>query len=205
MKKLGTTLALVGIVLLSSLIYWLVFTRPAGFLTLASRSKVYQENLYESPPGVRWLLIASFLALAGVLLLAWNPVVLYEAWGNGHNDIIMVFWVLLAAGLIAWRQLPDMRSRQRYLLASAAGGALLVLLAYWPLWQGTQVLSFTRRLDLFTTSLPAVIYQLSIPRLGETRAASLISDIALLLTFAFALWQGWRAARNPSPDFGRGE
>ena len=186
---------------------------------------------------MRWLLIASLLALAGVLLLAWNPVVLYEAWGNGHNDIIMVLWVLLAvwamlekryplvvlalvmgalvkfipvlllpaAVLIAWRQLPDMRSRLRYLLASAAGGALLVLLAYWPLWQGPQVLSFTRRLDLFTTSLPAVIYQLSIPRLGEARAASLISDIALILTFAFVLWQGWRASCNPSPDFGIGE
>ena len=182
-------------------------------------------------------MIASLLALAGVLLLAWNPVVLYEAWGNGHNDIIMVLWVLLAvwamlekryplvvlalvmgalvkfipvlllpaAVLIAWRQLPDMRSRLRYLLASADGGALLVLLAYWPLWQGPQVLSFTRRLDLFTTSLPAVIYQLSIPRLGEARAASLISDIALILTFAFVLWQGWRASCNPSPDFGIGE
>jgi hypothetical protein len=36
-------------------------------------------------------------ALAGTLLLAWNPVVLYETWGNGHNDMAMVFWVLLAA------------------------------------------------------------------------------------------------------------
>jgi len=45
MKKLGTTLMLVGIVLLSGLIYWLVFTRPAGFLTLAGRSKVYQDYL----------------------------------------------------------------------------------------------------------------------------------------------------------------
>jgi hypothetical protein len=35
-------------------------------------------------------------ALAGTLLLAWNPVVLYETWGNGHNDMAMVFWVLLA-------------------------------------------------------------------------------------------------------------
>ena len=149
MKKFGKTYLLVGIVLLSGLIYWLVFTRPAGFLTLAGRSKVYQDYLYESPPGVRWLLIASLLALAGVLLL--------------------------------------------------------VLLPYWPLWQGPQVPSFTRRLDLFTTSLPAVIYQLSIPRLGEARAASLISDIALILTFAFVLWQGWRASCNPSPDFGIGE
>jgi len=36
-------------------------------------------------------------ALAGVLLLGWNPVVLYETSGNGHNDIVMVFWILAAA------------------------------------------------------------------------------------------------------------
>ena len=27
----------------------------------------------------------------------WNPVVLYETWGNGHNDIAMIFWVLVTA------------------------------------------------------------------------------------------------------------
>lgn len=36
-------------------------------------------------------------ALAGTLLLAWNPVVLYETWGNGHNDMAMVFWIVAAA------------------------------------------------------------------------------------------------------------
>lgn len=36
-------------------------------------------------------------ALAGTLLLAWNPIVLYETWGNGHNDMAMVFWILAAA------------------------------------------------------------------------------------------------------------
>ena len=36
-------------------------------------------------------------ALAGVVLLAWNPVVLVETLGQGHNDIAMVFWVLAAA------------------------------------------------------------------------------------------------------------
>jgi hypothetical protein len=39
-------------------------------------------------------------ALAGVLLFAWNPIVLYETFGNGHNDIVMVFWILLAAWLL---------------------------------------------------------------------------------------------------------
>ena len=34
-------------------------------------------------------------ALAGVGLFALNPLVIYETAGNGHNDIVMVFWMLL--------------------------------------------------------------------------------------------------------------
>jgi hypothetical protein len=43
-------------------------------------------------------------ALAGVLLLAWNPVVLYETWGNGHNDMVMVFWILAAIWMVNLRR-----------------------------------------------------------------------------------------------------
>ncbi len=43
-------------------------------------------------------------ALAGVVLLAWNPVILYETIGNGHNDMAMIFWVLLAAWLLLNRR-----------------------------------------------------------------------------------------------------
>ncbi len=39
--------------------------------------------------------IAPDRALAGVVFLAWNPLILHEAIGNGHNDIAMIFWVLL--------------------------------------------------------------------------------------------------------------
>jgi hypothetical protein len=372
MKKHGPILILAGSAVLSALIYLEVFTRPAGFLTLAPRSQVYQDYIYESPLSVRWLMIASFIALAGlyalgwyvarrahgkvawviviagsllfgvllsyiypidasdlfnnimdgrirsvyganplvqvadqfkqdeffplvswsyfpstygpvwvllagatsrlagndilgnvlafkwlpglfllgsialiagvlkrhtsrsvlagVLLLAWNPVVLYEVWGNGHNDIIMVFWVLLAVWamlekrytlanlalvmgvlvkfipalllpvsvLVALTQLPDWRLRLRYLFLSALGGALLVFLAYAPLWEGPQVFSFARRASLFTTSLPAVAYQLAIPRLGDAQSASLVSKIALVLTLGFAVFQAWRASRSPS-------
>lgn len=35
-------------------------------------------------------------ALSGTLLLAWNPLVLYETLGHGHNDMVMVFWILLS-------------------------------------------------------------------------------------------------------------
>ncbi|MBE7555451.1 MAG: hypothetical protein HS126_30745 [Anaerolineales bacterium] len=50
-------------------------------------------------------------ALAGVVLLAWNPVVLYETIGNGHNDIVMAVWLLAAAWAII---------SQRYTLAILA-------------------------------------------------------------------------------------
>jgi alpha-1,6-mannosyltransferase len=39
-------------------------------------------------------------ALAGALLLAWNPIILYETLGHGHNDIAIVFWILLAVWLL---------------------------------------------------------------------------------------------------------
>jgi hypothetical protein len=50
-------------------------------------------------------------ALAGVVLLTWNPVILYETLGNGHNDMAMVFWILAAT----WALL-----RRRYTLAILA-------------------------------------------------------------------------------------
>lgn len=43
-------------------------------------------------------------ALAGVVLLAWNPVVLYETIGNGHNDIAMAIWILAAAWAVLARR-----------------------------------------------------------------------------------------------------
>lgn len=33
--------------------------------------------------------------LYGVVLFAWNPLVIYEVAGNGHNDTLMVFFILL--------------------------------------------------------------------------------------------------------------
>jgi hypothetical protein len=36
------------------------------------------------------------LAFAGTLLLAWNPVMMFETFGNAHNDIVMVFFIIFA-------------------------------------------------------------------------------------------------------------
>jgi hypothetical protein len=43
-------------------------------------------------------------ALAGVVLLAWNPVILHETLGQGHNDMAMIFWVLAAAWALVRRR-----------------------------------------------------------------------------------------------------
>ncbi len=40
-------------------------------------------------------------AARGLLLFAWNPLVLFETAGNGHNDMVMVAWMLAAMYLLA--------------------------------------------------------------------------------------------------------
>ena len=62
--------------------------------------------------------VAPERTLAGVVLLVWNPVVLFETIGNGHNDIAMMVWVLLAAWCVL---------KRHYTLAVLAliGGALI--------------------------------------------------------------------------------
>lgn len=42
--------------------------------------------------------------LVGTLLFAWNPLILFEAPGNGHNGIIMMFFVLFAVYLMVNRR-----------------------------------------------------------------------------------------------------
>jgi len=80
-------------------------------------------------------------ALSGALLLGWNPMMLYETWGNGHNDVAMAFWFLLAAWWI---------TRRRYTLAalSLLAGALIKFLpillvpaVLWIAWRNLGSLS----------------------------------------------------------------
>ncbi|MEW5988092.1 MAG: hypothetical protein AB1791_15785 [Chloroflexota bacterium] len=126
----------------------------AGLLArLAGDSILVNVLVFKAAGGVALLaglgLVASFLrqtapekALAGVYLLAWNPLILYETVGNGHNDVVMALWVILAAWAI---------QRRRYTLAvvSLVVGALikfipvlllpaagLIALRELPTWRG---------------------------------------------------------------------
>lgn len=79
----------------------------AGVASLTSDSIIANVLVFKLLYGVFFLasiaLVAAILrrqapeyALAGVLALAWNPLILYETFGNGHNDMAMAFWMLLA-------------------------------------------------------------------------------------------------------------
>jgi hypothetical protein len=169
--------------------------------------------------------------LAGVTLFAWNPVILYETLGHGHNDIVIVFlmlaavwallyqrytlavlalvlgglvkfipWLLLpAAGLMALRHLPGLRPRLRFLGVTVLSSVGLIALAYTPFWYGLEIFEvFSRRVQLFTASLPAFFYNWLLPTLGKEQAAAMVSLTAAGATILFMLWQSWRTWRDPS-------
>ena len=169
-------------------------------------------------------------ALSGALLLGWNPVLLYETWGNGHNDIAMMFWILLAALLISRKQyslgtlslvagmlikfipvllipaalligyhsFENLRSRFWFIVKTSLAGAFLIMIAYIPFWNGMATFSVARRMQMFTTSIPAVMYRILKPDLGWSEAARLVSLGALGLLAIFTLVQTLRAQKPGS-------
>lgn len=84
---------------------WLILSGPASLLAgqseflnlLTFRLLAILFNL-----GVIWLiymilsLVKPQFRLIGTLLYAWNPLVLFEVANNGHNEIMIIFFILLA-------------------------------------------------------------------------------------------------------------
>ena len=171
-------------------------------------------------------------ALSGALLLGWNPVLLYETWGNGHNDIAMIFWILLAAlfisqkhyswgtlslvagtlikfipvllipttMLIGYQSMDNLKSRFWFIVKTSLAGAFLIMLAYVPFWNGAATFSLTRRMQMFTTSLPAVMYRILKPTLGWSEAARLVSFGALGLLAIFTLIQTFSVQKQKTAE-----
>jgi len=84
---------------------WILLTAPGSWL--AGDDLVLNLLMMNALPAI--FIIASAVVIAlilkysdpghllvGTLLFAWNPLVLFEGAGNGHNGIIMMFFVLLA-------------------------------------------------------------------------------------------------------------
>lgn len=174
--------------------------------------------------------VAPERALAGVTFLAWNPVILYETMGNGHNDIAMAIWLLAAAwavlsrrytlailalllgalikfipllllpiaGIVALRNLPDLRARLRFLVVTTLTAAVLIVVIYSRYWDGLESLGLGRRAQLFTASLPAVIQAWLQLNWEVTDVDWPINAVSAGLTLLFVGWQSWRTWQEPS-------
>jgi len=170
-------------------------------------------------------------ALFGLTLFAWNPLTLFSLAGNGHNDGLMLAFVMLGFYFLSIRRfslavmaelagalvkfiplliLPivavaglkaqtSWKDRLRFIGLTGLGCALLAALAYAPYPHLTDFMAVSRRADLFTTSLPALIH-FQLARSIGSQADHLVATAALGLTGLFALWQTWRAWRDTRPD-----
>lgn len=88
---------------------WILLTVPGSLV--AHNDLTLNLLMMHALPGLFYLASAVIIALilrnsdpghllAGTLLYAWNPLVIFEGPGNGHNGIIMMFFVLLAIYLL---------------------------------------------------------------------------------------------------------
>jgi hypothetical protein len=92
---------------------WELLAAAASALVPGGRGAVFANVLIFKAIGLAFytgclVLIALLLrrfapgrALQGVCLFGWNPLVIYETAGNGHNDIVMTFFVLLGVYALA--------------------------------------------------------------------------------------------------------
>lgn len=101
-------------------------------------------------------------ALAGVVLLGWNPVLLVETMGHGHNDIAMIFWVLAAAwALLGGRHILAVLALVTGALVKFVPMLLLpaaVLIALRDLPHGRQRLRFLLVAAVAATLLVVLLY-----------------------------------------------
>jgi Dolichyl-phosphate-mannose-protein mannosyltransferase len=114
-------------------VQWAI-ARVFGGRSVADEALVYRvlaNVLLLANLGLVWLLLGRVTPLnrsqrtTALAALAWNPLVLFEVAGNGHNDVLMVSFSLLALLLLT------RSNRARFMLAGASFtlGALVKYLA----------------------------------------------------------------------------
>jgi hypothetical protein len=155
-------------------------------------------------------------ALRGTLFFAWNPLVIFEVAGNGHNDAIVITFLLAAVYLFVlakrWAVIPALmagaltkfvpvllvpvaaaaiwRDRVRVGYNLAIGGVMalgLAVILYAPFWTGFQSIGALGRQSLFTASIPKVALDVLINDLGmQSRAEQALAE-SMVRTAALAL------------------
>lgn len=153
----------------------------AGAVAAAGSGFTANVLTFKLLPGMFWMASGYVLmrmlreyapeyAVSGALLWLWNPAVLYETWGNGHNDAVIVATILIAAWLLV---------RAEYaagMLSLIAGG----LVKYIPaLLIPAAAFLGLRRLEGWRSRVRYVL-------------AALGAGAAIILLTSFPFWEGWR-------------
>lgn len=124
-------------------------------------------------------------ALRGTLFFAWNPLVLFEVPGNGHNDAVVITFLLLGVFLFV-------RARRAAVLPALVAGALtkfvpvlLVPLAAAAIWRDR----VPRRNSQGTGNIRPITNQ----RAFATLAVAVVASVVLVVAFYLPYWQGWQS------------
>ena len=175
----------------------------AGASRLAGESRLANVLVFKSLGLVFYagclVLIAAILrqwaperALQGVCLFGLNPFVIYETAGNGHNDIVMVFFILLGVwamlrGRFSWAVLALLAGSlikfiPLLLLPIAVAAAMRALPTWrerlrWVLWVGLAATAmalalfapFWRGGDMLAVHRRATLFTTSLPALAQAQ------------------------------------
>lgn len=165
--------------------------------------------------------------LLGALLFGWNPLLLWEAAGNAHNDGFMALFLLLglyflvrgevlgtlpAVAMGSLVKVPAigafpfllpylLRTNRVYTLVGLGLSAALWVAWYAPFWVGPATVTALSRGGLFTASLGGLVRLQLLPPLGETlatTAARAITTGLFALVLVPLLQHAW-SARRPQP------
>ncbi len=156
--------------------------------------------IYETAGNAHNDIVVAFLILLGIWALQqrWFTTAVLALLGGALVKYIPA--LLLPVALVyGCRQLPPGRARWRFLLATTAAGAVLVVVCVAPFWRGGDMFALARRTTLFTASLPAVVQANLEPALGGPVSQSAVAAVAALLTVAAVGWHTWRTWRAPEP------
>jgi hypothetical protein len=102
--------------------------------------------------------------------------------------------------LIGFHSLKDLKARFWFIVKTSLASVILIMITYIPFWNGMATFSIGRRMQMFTTSLPALMYTILKPALEWSEAAHLVSLSALGLLAIFTLIQTLRVQKQESTE-----